>query len=339
MSISSEEICKQADLAIKALTEYLKKKNQNDILDSDLGIWCHITLAKHVETTKSQQIELSHPICDDQGEVCLVVHNEPKKYQAIVDKMDLPRKVTTERACIKVYSGKQIKENYQRYEAKRQLARDYDLFLIDASLAHKINALFGDSFKRASKLPIIAYVSRNEKIMNEKYMKENLLKALNTTSLPAAFDSSRQVKIGHNHMTDKELLDNFKAVLETLISLDSWKFVQCVSLHADQSISLPVYACVPGTWLIEDSVMEEGAEEIEKMRPQLIKEREERKNAKLEKERLDRQKRKEKRLARSLKLQEEHREKIKKQKAEKLMKRKQERKEKLAKKKENKTKQ
>ncbi|CAO3653458.1 unnamed protein product [Cunninghamella echinulata] len=330
MSIGSEEICKQADLAIKALTEYLKKKDQNDILDSDCGIWCHITLAKHVETTKSQQIELSHPMCDDQGEVCLVVHNEPKKYQAIVDKMDLPRKVT-------VYSGKQIKENYQRYEAKRQLARDYDLFLIDASLAHKINALFGDSFKRASKLPIITYVSRNEKIMNEKYMKENLLKALNTTSLPAAFDGSRQVKFGHNHMTNKELLDNFKAVLETLITLDTWKFVQCVSIHADQSISLPVYACIPGTWLIEDSIMEEGAEEIEKMRPQLIKEREERKNAKLEKERQDRQKRKEKRLARSLKLQQEQKEQIKKNKAEKLMKRKQERKEKLAKKRQNKT--
>lgn len=58
-------------------------------------------------------------------------------------------------------------------------------------------------------------------------------------------------------MTEEELLDNFKAILEELKTLDSLKFVQTISIQPDQSVSLPVYACVPGTWLVEDSIMEE----------------------------------------------------------------------------------
>ncbi|CAO3649902.1 unnamed protein product [Cunninghamella blakesleeana] len=164
--------------------------------------------------------------------------------------MKLPRKVT-------VFSGKQFREKYQRFEVKRQLARDYDLFLIDASLAHKITSLFGTSFAKSNKLPVITSVSRNQKIMNEDSMKENLLKALNTTSLTASFTDHRKIKFGHDHMTVKQLVDNFKSILEGLKASDILKFVQTISIQPDQSVSLPVYACVPGTWLVEDSIMEE----------------------------------------------------------------------------------
>jgi hypothetical protein len=53
-------------------------------------------------------------------------------------------------------------------------------------------------------------------------------------------------------MSEKDLFENFKVLLEDMKEHLDWQFVQSVSIQADQSISLPIYACVPGTWLLEE---------------------------------------------------------------------------------------
>lgn len=62
---------------------------------------------------------------------------------------------------------------------------------------------------------------------------------------------SRKAKFGRVDMSEKDLLENFKVILEDMKEHLEWQFVQSVSIQADQSLSLPIYACVPGTWLLE----------------------------------------------------------------------------------------
>lgn len=55
MAFNIDQISKQAELAIKALTEHLKK-DDDDLLETDRGLWIHIQLAKTIETKTTKQL-------------------------------------------------------------------------------------------------------------------------------------------------------------------------------------------------------------------------------------------------------------------------------------------
>lgn len=76
-------------------------------------------------------------------------------------------------------TAKTFRDKYTRFEAKRQVARQFGLFLVDASLANKINSLFGDSFKKVNKAPGVINVSQDRKILNDEQLKENINNAIN----------------------------------------------------------------------------------------------------------------------------------------------------------------
>lgn len=84
---------------------------------------------------------------------------------------------------LKVYSGKGFREKYGTMEAKRQAARKYSVFLVDAPLANKINSMFGSPFNRANKDPAVTQVSENEQMMDGEKIKENINAAINSVNI------------------------------------------------------------------------------------------------------------------------------------------------------------
>ncbi|CAO3597719.1 unnamed protein product [Absidia cylindrospora] len=248
----------QASKAITALKEYASREFDDDLLgSSDRGIWMQIKLAKMNSGNKQrhQFISVPHCILPEDAEVCLLVIDGAKEFQQKIDDLKLGRKFT-------VLTGKAFREKYSRFEAKRQVARQFGLFLVDASLASKINSLFGESFKKANKAPSIINVSQDKQVLSDEQLKENINNALNGTILSKNASDLKNTKFGRVEMSEKDLMDNFKVVFESWKKDVEWKFVQSVSILSDNSVVLPIYTCVPGVWLLDDEVMEEATPEV-----------------------------------------------------------------------------
>ncbi|ORZ04371.1 ribosomal protein L1p/L10e family-domain-containing protein [Absidia repens] len=247
----------QASKAITALKEYASRESNDDLLgSSDRGVWMQIKLAKMTSGYKQRhEFICPHCILPEDAEVCLLVIDGAKEFQQKIDELKIGRKFT-------VLTAKSFREKYSRFEAKRQVARQFGLFLVDASLANKINSLFGESFKKANKSPSIINVSQDKKILGDEQLKENINNALNGTILNKTASDLKNAKFGRVEMSEKDLMDNFKVVFESWKKAIDWKFVQSVSILSDNSVVLPIYACVPGVWLLDDQVMEEAAPEV-----------------------------------------------------------------------------
>ncbi|KAI8328060.1 ribosomal protein L1p/L10e family-domain-containing protein [Chlamydoabsidia padenii] len=209
--------------------------------------------------TRHRSVALPHCILPEDGEVCLITRDQPKLYQEKIDGLDFDRKIT-------VYSGKGFREKYKTMEARRQVARKYALFLIDAPLAPKINSMFGTSFNNANKNPLIVKVSENEHIMVDgEKIKENINNAINSINVTNTPSDLKKSKFGKADMSEEELFENLKVVLEDMKEHLEWKYVVNVSIQADQSVSLPIYSCVPGVWLLEEEEEKPTKEQVQSL--------------------------------------------------------------------------
>ncbi|KAI8078656.1 ribosomal protein L1p/L10e family-domain-containing protein [Halteromyces radiatus] len=239
----------QAEKAVKALKEYISRNTENDLLGSDHGVWIDLTVAKMPvdKTHRRHTIALPHSILPEDASICLIVQDRPQNYQEKLEQLKLDRKTT-------VYSAKQFRETFARFEARRQIARQFGLFLVDACLAPKINSLFGKSFTSMNKHPMIVNVSANNKMLkDDDQLKQNIQTAINyTTSLESATDR-KSVKFGLTKLSEKQLVENFKVVVEDMIKDLVWEHILQISIRADRTPSLPIYNCVPGVWLLSES--------------------------------------------------------------------------------------
>ncbi|ORX56413.1 ribosomal protein L1 [Hesseltinella vesiculosa] len=260
---------KQAEKAIKAIKEYTDKENEDSLLSNQQGLWVNIKLAKMTDVQPDRQISIPVPHCTlaDDAEVCFIPIDQPKVYEEKVKEMKLPRNVT-------VLSGKQFREKYGRFEAKRLACQQYAHFLLDAALATKLHNMFGKTFQKANRSPVLVkVVEAKNKMIDATELEKNIKQGINTVVYDQTPSDLKACRFGHTDMSIKELVANLKAVMAQLEKDIAWDYVQNVSIRVESGDSLPVYCCVPGTWLLKDA--ESSTEKIVKKAAKAVQEKKE----------------------------------------------------------------
>jgi len=143
---------KQLHTAIAALVDYDgKTKQKNQLLDTEDGfVYLDVILNKlpQEHSIRPVQIKLPVPIHgeDFNTRACILCKDPQREYKDKIQSLDLP-------TIAKVIGYTKLTKNYQEFEKKRALCKDYDMFFCDYKIYDLLRKPTGKFFYDNKKIP------------------------------------------------------------------------------------------------------------------------------------------------------------------------------------------
>ncbi|XP_796832.2 ribosomal L1 domain-containing protein 1 [Strongylocentrotus purpuratus] len=227
--------------AATALIAYHKtKKDANEMLFGEpLKVQLQISVWK-ITTKKSTTHKLKLPHRPHAGSlsVCLFVKDEPKmdsdRCQVHYKDKISSKGVTNVNEVIPL---KMFKKEYIPFEARRKMAKSYDLFLADERIFRLLHSSLGKEFYKRNRYPVTVNVEKAD------------LKKEITETIEAAYlilthrGSCSTVAVANIGMSAKDITDNILSAIASLKTIvpGGWSNVKSIFVRTEKSVSLPIY--------------------------------------------------------------------------------------------------
>lgn len=235
----------QLEKAVVALKKYLGAQDAACMLSEDEDEFLYILVSlksSHPTHRKDKPIcvPLPHPLYTDEGvEVCLFVKDDKSGagHKAAKKKLD---KLADKAGISKVVGTSKLRTKYESFEAKRNLCRQFDIFLADERILPSLPKLIGKSFFKKKKQPIPIDLTVAD-------WRSQIDRAKECTTMFLSGGSCLSIKVGRSSQEAKEVLANVEAVLAVVADKvpKKWDNVQAVYLKSSDSVALPVYQSLP----------------------------------------------------------------------------------------------
>lgn len=152
---------------------------------------------------------------------------------------DLLKRTDPSTPVTRVLGIEKLRKRYGTFEARRELLRQYDHFLVDMRVAPMLPRLLGNAFVHAKRVPIAVRLKRD--------VPNAIRKALHSTSFTPSRGTSVSVKVGRWGFTRDQIVENLYDVVTGVVgkSPGAWGNVQSIQIKADKSPALPVYFSLP----------------------------------------------------------------------------------------------
>lgn len=248
-SMASSLDSAQAGKAVKALYAWLKKEAKKKDSSAQLlggnGADDFFHLSVSLKKTKPERkdkpirIQISNPLYDlEEAESCLIVKDvagEGKK--AAKEKLRDGNIL----GVTKVLRVSNLKKKFATHEQKRQLCKDYALFLADTRILPLLPKLLGKTFFKKKKQPVPVDLRGSD-----AKWKKNIQEAITSTYVHLSGGSNFTVRIGRpEEHSPKQVLDNLLEVADKLSGMESigkWKNIQRMYVKTTSSVSLLIYS-------------------------------------------------------------------------------------------------
>jgi ribosome biogenesis protein UTP30 len=237
----------QVQMACEALLQHVsayKKASQArklalpGVSKEDQVVFVQITLRRMpeqaVKTFKGRPIPLPHPFHDlENTTVCAFVKDKVEAKKWLGDDYQ-------KHGIKKIVSLQQLRTAYKSFEAKRELADQYDVFVADDRIVCMLPKALGKVFYVGSKRPLPIRMAKLDKLAPGVTTKIN--KALGSAFFYLS-GVSTSIRVGTSAQSADELVDNIGAVIQGAVEHipGKWKGVQSIFIKSEKSASLPVY--------------------------------------------------------------------------------------------------
>ncbi|CAI2172694.1 11697_t:CDS:2 [Funneliformis geosporum] len=212
--------------------EKVRPKLENDLLSDGqpVNVWLLVSLFKFSDKPKLKP----HPLYGSSTEICLITKDPQRTYKEWVAAHNV-------KWVHNVIGISKLRKKYIPYEAKRNLCDSYDLFLTDERILPLLPKMLGKYFFEKKKQPIPVNISK------EKNFKKEILKACHCTYMYYSPGVCLSIKVGTTGMTSKQLLENLEMAIPVIVDKipRKWKNIQSLQIKTTESISLPIYNCLP----------------------------------------------------------------------------------------------
>lgn len=229
---------KRAVVALQSFVQNRKESQKQSLIDTPDIISLQITVRKVREkgSNKPFMINIPHPIRDTNGlEMCLFVKEDDKK--------ELKQKLLKDpvEGLTKIIGLKKLKSNYSRFEDKRKLCADYDLFFADDRILPYLTKPLGKVFFEKKKQPVPVRLTRDSAV------KKNIEKARDSTQMFVNTGSCTAIRVANTDMSTKDVVENIVAAIpESVAHIPrKWKNVQAIHIKTHDSVALPIYNALP----------------------------------------------------------------------------------------------
>ena len=235
---------KQLTKAVDALKKFLGAQEGDKLLDDeDEFLYVMISLQKsHPQQKRAKPIRVPvpHPIYTfDDAEICLFVKDD-KSGQGHKAAKKRVQSFAGKAGIAKVIGTSKLRTKYESYEAKRNLCKQFDLFLADERIVPSLPKLIGKSFFKKKKQPIPINMTVNN-------LDEQFSKARDCTSLVLSGGSCLTIKAARASFETDAAVENIQAVLAAAAQHvpRKWANVQSVFVKSADSVALPVFQRLP----------------------------------------------------------------------------------------------
>lgn len=234
---------KQIKKAATALKQYIEKGDSSDLVSAidseDVHLQIGLQKVPHVKN-KIIKINLPHRLLTETSEVCLFVKDLDKKkreHQPTIDHYEELLSNNSIEGITRIIPLKQVKLEYQPFEAKRNLSNMFDRFLVDDRIARLLPGFLGKNFYGRKRFPIQVKLTAKE-------LKKEFEKALTQTQcIISGRGSACQVTVSHTGMKEKQIEENVKAAIERLSETipGGPQNIKTLHIKTGNSPSLPLY--------------------------------------------------------------------------------------------------
>ncbi|GAA5985734.1 hypothetical protein JCM10908_007090 [Rhodotorula pacifica] len=236
----------QADKAVHALLKHAEKahekKAKSDLLEAanadgaDEKVFLVVGLkqAPKREAHKPVRIAVPHPVMNPkESPVTLFVKDPQRTYKDLLEELKIG-------FVSRVVGLDKLRTKHKTFEAKRQLLREADLFLVDDRVMVEVGKSIGKMWRDAKKQPIPVALQRKD-------LKAELERAVASTYMNVTTGTSLSIKLGTTALhSPEELLANLDAVLPHIATRipnapSTFSNIQSLHLKTSTSVSLPIY--------------------------------------------------------------------------------------------------
>ncbi|GAA5951614.1 hypothetical protein JCM3765_005984 [Sporobolomyces pararoseus] len=232
---------KQCEMALKALLAHVSKMQQQREEKELLGeqeekvfLVVGLKQAPKREVHKPVRLPLPHPVMNPkESPVTLFVKDPQREYKDLLADLKIG-------FVSRVVGLDKLNKKHKTFEAKRQLLKEADLFLVDDRVMPEVGRAIGKMWRDAKKQPIPVAITRKD-------LKAELERAIASTYMQVTTGTSLSIKLGTTSLhSPSELLSNLLAVLPYIATRipnapSSFSNVQSLHLKTSTSTSLPIY--------------------------------------------------------------------------------------------------
>ena len=176
---------------------------------------------------------------DEGVELCLFVKDDKsgKGHKAAKKKLDTQ---ANKAGIAKVVGTSKLRTKYESFEAKRNLCRQYDIFLADDRILPSLPKLLGKSFFKKKKQPVPVDLTGRD-------WKAQIDKARQCTTMFLSGGSCLSIKVARSSHEVRQVLANVLSVLQLVAEKvpKQWENVQAVFIKSADSVALPVFQSTP----------------------------------------------------------------------------------------------
>jgi ribosome biogenesis protein UTP30 len=230
--------------AVTSLKRYLQAQDNDELLgDDDEFLYLMLSLKKsHPLHRKDKpiRIPLPHPIYHfKDSEICLFVKDDKSGAGHKAAKKRLAN-FADKAGISKVIGTSKLRAKYESYESKRNLCRQFDLFLADDRVLPSLPKLIGKSFFRRKKQPIPIDMRATD-------LPAQFDKAQQCTTLILSGGSCLSIKFARASFAVDAAVSNVEATLAGAVQHvpKGWDNIQAVFIKSTDSVALPVFQCLP----------------------------------------------------------------------------------------------
>jgi len=217
------------------LFAYLEKKPKKSkkLFDENTAFWILLSLKKIPEPCKKAKlIWLPHSFNDD-TEICLFSKLPGKQMKEKLKEIGVTN-------VAKVISLAKLRKEYKSFEQKRTLCSQYEVFLCDDNIYHRLVKFLGKSFLSRKKEPTPVRLGKTN-------VKKQIDRAIGSTRIRFGQGSCSAVKVGHSGQTQEQLIENVIAAVSKIAKKvpRGWNNIQSIHLKTSESVALPLYNSLP----------------------------------------------------------------------------------------------
>ncbi|CAG0897795.1 unnamed protein product [Darwinula stevensoni] len=254
--------------AVKGLKA--RRRKTKDLLAEDEGkIFLQIGSFRYPKKLETIRINLPYPYYGNGSwpEVCLFVRDLKKKARheddddTILHFQKLLQAAGVGNLISKIIPYHQLRVEYGHVRLKEALCSQFDVFLADGSIAHRIPSLLGKTFFKRKKLPVSVKLERGKL---EKVLK-GAIQGIQLPILSFRADSFL-TQVGKLNQTNEELVENILSVIGGLRERfpGGWHNVRNLYIKSDSmNVSIPIYISLGSRNKVEvPDVKEEEVEPV-----------------------------------------------------------------------------
>lgn len=227
----------QLKKAVTAIRDLIRtKQDSSDLLaneDEFININIEVNKLPDLTTLRVVAVPLPFPIYTKKfnSRVFLIVKDPQRDWKEKIDSLnvkDLP--------LSKICGISKLGKNYIQYKDRRELIRQYDLFLADIRVFNMLPDRLGKYFYEKKRIPALLCLDTD--------IEGSLTSACNSTFLIAAKGPVFTIKVGRISMSESEVIANIQAVVESLPNIlpgITKENIRRIEVKGEVTLALPIY--------------------------------------------------------------------------------------------------